>query len=357
MLRALEFYAGIGGLGLALSRCMARSAEIVAAFEWDPSAAAVYAHNNAKKHPVHRTDISRLTATDLAAYNASVFLLSPPCQPYTVLSPEAKGHADPRASSFHHLMFAVLPDLAKQGALPQFLFVENVAGFKDSVTHRQLLDLLASLDYSTREFLLSPLQFGIPNSRKRFYLLAKLSPLEFARPLPVFAEWTDPRDTNEPLASESLAQFLDQVATDASECTVPDKVLLKWAHEFDIVLPSARRTCCFTRGYTRLAQGSGSVLQENTDLDTSTTFRQFVKLRNQDCTDEAIALLRPLRLRYFTPNELLRIFCFHPPSEGEPAFSWPPNISRKTKYKLLGNSVNVLVVRHLLDYLCTEPSQ
>ncbi|EJD55273.1 S-adenosyl-L-methionine-dependent methyltransferase [Auricularia subglabra TFB-10046 SS5] len=344
MLRALEFYAGIGGLSLALSRCTVRDVELVAAFEWDPSAAAVYAYNNAKRHPVHRTDISRLSAAVLAAYNASVFLLSPPCQPYTVLSPDAKGDADPRASSFHHLMFSVLPDLAKQCSLPRFVFVENVAGFKDSVTHRQLHEMLASLNYSTREFLLSPLQFGIPNSRKRFYLLAKLGPLEFALPPSVFVEWTDPRDTNEPLSSESLARFLDQGTTETNECIVPDKVLLKWAHEFDIVLPSAQRTCCFTRGYTHLAQGSGSVLQENADLEAR-------------LTDEAVAILRPLRLRYFTPTELLRIFCFLPPSESQIPFSWPANISRKTKYKLLGNSVNVLVVRHLLDYLFTEPVQ
>ena len=33
---------------------------------------------------------------------------------------------------------------------------------------------------------------------------------------------------------------------------VPERVLMKWGRLFDIVLPSATRTCCFTRGQFRL---------------------------------------------------------------------------------------------------------
>lgn len=33
---------------------------------------------------------------------------------------------------------------------------------------------------------------------------------------------------------------------------IPEKVLEKWGRLFDIVLPSARRTCCFTRGMLRI---------------------------------------------------------------------------------------------------------
>jgi tRNA (cytosine38-C5)-methyltransferase len=34
--------------------------------------------------------------------------------------------------------------------------------------------------------------------------------------------------------------------------TVPDRVLVKWGKLFDIVLPSSRRSCCFTRGCVSL---------------------------------------------------------------------------------------------------------
>jgi tRNA (cytosine38-C5)-methyltransferase len=66
----------------------------------------------------------------LEPLNANLWLLSPACQPYTVLNPQAKGAADPRAQSFLHLIENVLPALAERGAAPARLLVENVAGFE-----------------------------------------------------------------------------------------------------------------------------------------------------------------------------------------------------------------------------------
>ena len=75
-------------------------------------------------------DIARLDAADLSSLDASLWLLSPACQPYTVLNPSAKAETDPRAKSFLHLIQTVLPGLAKMNALPRWILVENVAGFE-----------------------------------------------------------------------------------------------------------------------------------------------------------------------------------------------------------------------------------
>jgi len=56
--------------------------------------------------------------------------MSPACQPYTVLNPDAKGAEDPRAQSFLHLVKTVLPALAEEGKHPEGILVENVAGFE-----------------------------------------------------------------------------------------------------------------------------------------------------------------------------------------------------------------------------------
>ncbi|PSS06627.1 hypothetical protein PHLCEN_2v3583 [Hermanssonia centrifuga] len=101
-----------------------------------------------------------------------------------------------------------------------------------------------------------------------------------------------------------------------------------------------------------MAERAGSILQMNEDLDTTVVFDQFLAAqRNGD--PEAVRILDPLQLRYFSPSELLRLFRFDRPSlDGEPSlFQWPPKISTKTKYKLIGNSVNVAVVSRLIDYL------
>ena len=77
-----------------------------------------------------QTDIGRLDSSTLAELNADLWLLSPACQPYTVLNPNALGALDPRAQSFLHLVTEVIPYLVRREAAPKLILVENVAGFE-----------------------------------------------------------------------------------------------------------------------------------------------------------------------------------------------------------------------------------
>ena len=115
------------------------------AFDWDQLACRVYDANHGKgiAHKVRlfickfgssldqpQTDISALTLEQLADLHAELWLLSPSCQPYTVLNPLAKGSEDPRAKSFIHLFETVLPALVERDCHPSYMLVENVAGFE-----------------------------------------------------------------------------------------------------------------------------------------------------------------------------------------------------------------------------------
>jgi tRNA (cytosine38-C5)-methyltransferase len=82
---------------------------------------------------------------------------------------------------------------------------------------------------------------------------------------------------------------------------------------------------------------------------------QFLKFEQTDDLD----VLRELRLRYFTPTELTRIFYLRPCGPGgkdvsNTDFLWPPTLSDKAKYRLIGNSVNVAVVAALIRHLVHE---
>ena len=57
--------------------------------------------------------------------------------------------------------------------LPSFLLVENVRGFESSETRNIYVEFLTRNNYAYQEYLLTPLQFGIPNSRLRYYCIAK----------------------------------------------------------------------------------------------------------------------------------------------------------------------------------------
>ena len=58
-------------------------------------------------------------------------------------------------------------------AQPEYILVENVVGFEDSRTAQALRSMLRCAGYAVQEFLLSPLQLGIPYSRPRYFCIAR----------------------------------------------------------------------------------------------------------------------------------------------------------------------------------------
>lgn len=119
---------------------------------------------------------------------------------------------------------------------------------------------------------------------------------------------------------------------------IPERMLLKHSRVYDIRQKSDTSSNCFTKAYSHYAEGTGSVLQENESESLDQRFTRF----EEKCD---VSELTPLRLRYFTPQEVANLMGF--PAQ----FNFPSSISLKTKYRLLGNSLNVLVVSNLLKLL------
>jgi tRNA (cytosine38-C5)-methyltransferase len=166
--RVLEFYSGLGGWSCALRgstdghRCT-----VVGAHDVNTLANDVYRHNHGLA-PSGRS-ISNLSRQTLDKYAADVWLMSPPCQPFTRNNTTAcRDDVDPRTNSFMHLV-ALLPALE---APPRLLALENVVGFESSACCAQWLQTLASLNYEVEQFHWSPSQLGIPNARPRYYCIA-----------------------------------------------------------------------------------------------------------------------------------------------------------------------------------------
>ena len=105
-----------------------------------------------------------------------MWLLSPPCQPYTRQGLR-KDSEDPRARSFLRL----LQTLAQMRKGPECVLVENVVGFECSETRLRMLDAFERGQLrAVQEFILSPEQFGVPYSRPRYFCLARKRPFPFA---------------------------------------------------------------------------------------------------------------------------------------------------------------------------------
>lgn len=378
--KVLEFYSGIGGMRYSLMKSGV-NAEVVQAFEINDTANDVYHHNFG--HRPFQGNIQSLTATDLDKYQAHAWLLSPPCQPYTRQGLQ-KHSSDARAFSFLNIL-ELIPQLS---SAPLMLLVENVVGFETSDTRSKMIEVLAKTGYLTQEFILSPLQFGVPYSRPRYFCLAKRKPSYFqyskfnnqllCTPSPLFGNDDDMTSTtleqlskiseSIPVSCEPVQMFLEfdccsnQDATvsrssDNVNCSpflsksaerwdkevgsdgnsfdqyfVPLSLIDRWGSAMDIVYPDSKRCCCFTKSYYRYVKGTGSLLA---------TVQPKLKGKESPLENQG--------LRYFTPREVANLHSF--PKE----FCFPEHVSLRQRYALLGNSLSISVVAPLIKYLFSEP--
>ncbi|XP_061365462.1 tRNA (cytosine(38)-C(5))-methyltransferase 2 isoform X2 [Gastrolobium bilobum] len=294
------------------------------------------------------------------------------------LTHDKKDTGDARAFSFLQIL-ELMPFLLQP---PSMLFVENVVGFETSDTHAKLIEILEKTNFITQEFILSPLQFGIPYSRPRYFCLAKRKPSSFVNeflnsqliqsPRPLFEHFDTVANEDDSLqedrhkllqSCQPIEKFLElknprndidvepaTLMTGLSNATprtlggdndheydslhqyyVPPSLVERWGSAMDVVYPDSNRCCCFTKSYYRYVKGTGSLLAT-------------VQPMKRDKTS-----LKEQCLRYFTPREVANLHSF--PED----FVFPEHISLKQRYALLGNSLSIAVVAPLLQYLFTEP--
>ncbi|PSN39589.1 hypothetical protein C0J52_06901 [Blattella germanica] len=307
-IKVLELYSGIGGMNYAL-RGSGISGKVVAAMDINTTANKVYQHNFPDENLLQR-NIQALTAEEINSYGIDMILMSPPCQPFTRVGLK-KDVSDSRTCSFLHLL-SIFPHLNSKW---KYLLLENVKGFENSEACQLLLTTLEQINFCYQQFILSPSMFSVPNTRHRYYLIAKRRPLTFIFPVQL--------------------GVTDRALTYFEKFLINDKTLKKHAWLMDIVGPNSRRSCCFTKAYSHYVEGTGSVFCSK---PTEIIAEVFKFNRNEEINPEQLQLLRSLELRYFTPQEVARLMCF--PDD----FSFPPDITIKQMYRLLGNSINVFVV-------------
>ncbi|XP_003462813.3 tRNA (cytosine(38)-C(5))-methyltransferase isoform X1 [Cavia porcellus] len=387
-LRVLELYSGIGGMHHALRESHI-PAQVVAAIDVNTVANEVYKYNFPDTQLLAKT-IEGITLEEFDKLSFNMILMSPPCQPFTRIGLQGD-MTDRRTNSFLHVL-DILPRLQK---LPRYILLENVKGFEVSSTRDLLIETIENCGFRYQEFLLSPTSLGIPNSRLRYFLIAKLQsePLPFQAPGQVLMDFPkiesehpqkyaidaenrnnvkkiEPntcfdrnpqcsgKDTilfkletaeeidrkhqqNNDLTVQMLKDFLED-EVDMNLYILPPKSLLRYALLLDIVKPTCRRSTCFTKGYGSYVEGTGSVLQTAEDVQIEAIYKSLTNLPQE----EQIAKLSMLKLRYFTPKEIANLLGF------PPEFGFPKKITMKQCYRLLGNSLNVHVVAKLIKILC-----
>jgi DNA (cytosine-5)-methyltransferase 1 len=77
-MKALELFCGIGGFAAAVA---GSGVEIVGSLDHDQAAIDVY-RLNFPGHEAQKRDLEKISSEEVAAYQADLWWLSPPCQPY-----------------------------------------------------------------------------------------------------------------------------------------------------------------------------------------------------------------------------------------------------------------------------------
>lgn len=103
------------------------------------------------------------------AFQADIWLLSPPCQPYTRQGLK-KDANDARAFGFLDL----LDKFAQMKHPPKYIILENVVGFETSITREKMVNILEEACFTVQECILSPHHLGIPYSRPRYLQLSNI---------------------------------------------------------------------------------------------------------------------------------------------------------------------------------------
>ncbi|KFD55302.1 hypothetical protein M513_03943 [Trichuris suis] len=289
--------------------------KIVASYEIDESCCNVY-DLNFGAGIVSRRNIEAIGHEELDKVCASLWIMSPPCQPFT-----------------------------RMRNPPTYVLVENVPEFATSDACSLLKRELINLNFVFKEYFLDSLKFGIPNRRNRFYLIARrCCPSETS----LQACGTCRSDAVNTLAfpevvPKMLSAYVD--TTDgvfADSCAIPDSRLLQYVYCTEVVDGSSTNSCCFTKNYGRYIKGTGPVLKCNFEVKIADALERLQRCQTDA---EKLDLIKQIRIRLFHPEEIKRLLGF------PESFRFPEEFTLRKRYQMLGNSVNVVVLSNLIRRL------
>jgi len=171
-LRAIDLFSGAGG-----SSCGARAAgvKMIAAFDAWELAGKVYVDNFPDTLFHHGlledADIAKLAET---LGHIDLILASPEC---TNHSP-AKGKA-PRCEKSKDTAFQVVR--FAEALKPRWVVIENVVSMRNWSRYGEFVERLQAIGYSIRQQVLNAKDFGVPQSRRRLFIICDLK----AEPRPI----------------------------------------------------------------------------------------------------------------------------------------------------------------------------
>ncbi|NWJ42005.1 MAG: DNA cytosine methyltransferase [Geothrix sp.] len=174
--RAMDLFAGAGGLGLGLQWA---GWDVVVANEYEPTFAESYQINHPHADVICGDIMSSEIQQKLFSYAGKIDLVAggPPCQGFSTVG--KKQESDPRNRLFWSFLKVV------EVVRPSVVLFENVSGFKrmyEGRAYQALIDDLERLGFTTKHGILNAVDFGVPQSRQRTFVVGFKPPMKFEFP-------------------------------------------------------------------------------------------------------------------------------------------------------------------------------
>jgi len=162
-IRTVDLFSGCGGMSLGFQNV---GFEILAAFDnWKP---AVEVYKDNFDHPIYDFDLSTIESKEfINQLNPNLIIGGPPCQDFSSAGKrdDTLGRADLTIS------YAEIVSFVK----PQFFVMENVERIKKSGILRHAIEIFKEAGYGLTMEVLDASLCGVPQARKRFFLVGKLN--------------------------------------------------------------------------------------------------------------------------------------------------------------------------------------
>lgn len=165
-LRTLDLFHGAGGSSEGAKRA---GGQIVAGIDMWDIAGKTYKQNFPRVR-VFTTDIRKISPKWLHSIIGDIDLLiaSPECTNHTCAKGSGERCEESKMTAFEVIRFARV-------FMPKWIVIENVIQMESWSRHPDLLEALWGLGYYVKEEKLNAADFGVPQSRKRLFLLGSLS--------------------------------------------------------------------------------------------------------------------------------------------------------------------------------------
>ena len=169
MIKAIDFFCGAGGLTRGL---LNSGIKVLAGVDNDERLQETYTYNNKPSRFIN-TDINKIKISELREElgiqtgDTTLYAACTPCQPFSTLS----RLKDREGKKTLLLTFARIVEECP----PDFILVENVPGLNNACgkeIYEEFLKVLKKCKFSEDADLLDAKHFGVPQTRKRFILLA-----------------------------------------------------------------------------------------------------------------------------------------------------------------------------------------